>query len=139
MPSSENEAAVRRAAAEWNAGNLDGYLELYDDRIKLHGYSPEPMDKQQVTEFYRATFAAFPSNRLEFHDVFSSGEKLVIQFTLSGRHEGEFLGVPGTGREIAIPGITILHFENGRAVERWSQADMLGFLVQAGVIPPPGA
>ena len=138
MPSSENEAAVRRAAAEWNAGNLDGYLELYDDRIKLHGYSPEPMDKQQVTEFYRATFAAFPSNRLEFHDVFSSGEKLVIQFTLSGRHEGEFLGVPATGREIAIPGITILHFENGRAVERWSQADMLGFLVQAGAIPPPG-
>ena len=139
MPPTENEAAVRRAAAEWNAGNLDGYLDLYDDRIKLHGYSPEPMDKEQVTEFYRATFAAFPGNQLEFHDVFSAGEKLVIHFTLYGRHEGEFLGVPGTGREISLPGITILHFENGRAVERWSQADMLGFLVQAGAVPPPGS
>ena len=139
MPEAQNEAAVRRAAERWNAGDLDGYLELYDDSISLHGYAPEPMDKAQVTGFYQGVFAAFDRPQLDFHDVFSAGEKLVINFTMSGRHVGEFLGVPGTGREIALPGITILHFRDGRAVERWSQADMLGFLVQAGAFPPPGA
>ncbi|MGD9531705.1 MAG: ester cyclase, partial [Pseudonocardia sp.] len=50
---------------------------------------------------------------------------------------GPFLGVAGTGTEIALPGITILHFRDGRCVERWSHADMLGVLVQVGAVPPP--
>jgi hypothetical protein len=42
------------------------------------------------------------------------------------------MGVPATGRDIALPGITILRFEGDRTVERFSQADMLGLLVQIG-------
>jgi hypothetical protein len=30
---------------------------------------------------------------------------------MTGRHVGEFMGVPATGNDIALPGITILHFE----------------------------
>ena len=138
MPFSDNEAAVRRAGDQWNAGNLDGYLDLYDERIQLHGFTPEPMNKAEVTEFYRGILAAFPDAKLEFHDVFGNDEKLVIRFTMTGKHEGDFMGVPATGRDIALPGTTILRFEGSRAVERWSQADMLGLLVQLGAIPPPG-
>ena len=47
----ENEAAVERALAAWNAADLSGYLELYDDGIRLHGYAPKPMGKQAVRGF----------------------------------------------------------------------------------------
>jgi hypothetical protein len=47
--------ALSAALACWNAGDLDGYLSLYDEGIRLHGYSPEPMDKVQVRGFYEAT------------------------------------------------------------------------------------
>jgi hypothetical protein len=47
------------AHASWNAADLDGYLELYDDRIRLHGCSPEPMGKAEARAFDAATFAAF--------------------------------------------------------------------------------
>jgi hypothetical protein len=40
--------AFDRAIANWNAGDLDGYLELCDDGIRLHGYSDAPMDKASV-------------------------------------------------------------------------------------------
>ena len=40
--------ALSAAFERWNAGDLDGYLSLYDEGIRLHGYSPEPMDKIQV-------------------------------------------------------------------------------------------
>lgn len=46
--------ALSAALASWNAGDLDGYLRLYDEGIRLHGYSPEPMDKTQVRGFYAA-------------------------------------------------------------------------------------
>jgi predicted ester cyclase len=133
----ENEAAVERALAAWNAGDLAGYLELYDEGIRLHGYSPEPMDKQSVRAFYEQVFAAFDSPKLRFHEVFSSGDSLCINFTMTGCHVAEFMGVPATGREIALGGITVLHFRDARCIERWSQVDMLGLLVQLGAVPAP--
>ena len=49
----------------------------------------------------------------------------------------EFMGVPATGTTITLPGITILHFHGDKVAERFSQADMLGLLMQIGAIPAP--
>ncbi|MEA2409471.1 MAG: hypothetical protein QOC77_32 [Thermoleophilaceae bacterium] len=129
--------ALTKAVDSWNSGNLDGYLQLYDEGIKLHGYSPEPMDKQEVRGFYEATFAAFGAPQLEFHETLWDGSACAIRFTLSGTHVGEWIGVPATGKAVAVPGITILHFDGDQVIERWSQADLLGFLVQVGAVPAP--
>jgi predicted ester cyclase len=125
------------AFQSWNAANLDGYLELYDDEIRLHGYSPEPMGKTEVRDFYEGIFRAFDSPKLDFHETLWQGDTCAIRFTMIGRHVAEFMGVPPTGTEIALPGITILHFRGDRVIERFSQADMLGLLVQIGAVPAP--
>jgi predicted ester cyclase len=83
------------------------------------------------------TFRALDSPTLEFHEVLWSGDACAIRFTTTGRHVDTFMGVPATRREIAVPAITILHFQGGRVVERFSQADMLGVLVQMGAVPAP--
>ena len=129
--------ALSAAKDSWNAGDLDGYLRLYDESIRLHGYSPEPMDKTQVRAFYEGIFSAFGSAQLDFEEVLWEGDACTIRFTMTGRHVGEFMGVPATGTEIALPGITILHFDGERVIERFSQADMLGLLVQIGAVPAP--
>ena len=129
--------ALAAAQASWNAGDLDGYLRLYDETIRLHGYAPEPMDKAEVRGFYAAIFAAFDAPQLEFHELLWDGASGTIRFTMTGRHVGEFMGVPATGNDIALPGITILRFAGDRVVERFSQADMLGLLVQLGAIAAP--
>ena len=77
------------AHASWNAGDLDGYLELYDDAIRLHGYAPEPMGKAEVRGFYEAIFAAFGSPQLDFHEVLWDGDACTIRFTMTGRHVAE--------------------------------------------------
>ena len=133
------ETALMAAVDRWNAGDLDGYLALYDDDIMLHGYSPEPMDKPAVRAFYSGIFDAFPGGQLTIHETLVDGERLSCRFTLTGRHDGEFVGVPATGAEIALPGITVLHFRDGRCVQRWSNADMLGLLIQIGALPTPDA
>jgi predicted ester cyclase len=132
-----NETALRGAVARWNAADLDGYLKLYDETILLHGYSPQPFDKTGVRAFYQAIFAAFGGCTLTVDEVLADGDRLSCRFTMTGRHQGTFMGVPATGVDIVLPGITILHFRDGRCVERWSSADMLGLLVQIGAVPPP--
>ena len=47
--------ALSVAIERWNAGDLDGYLALYDESIRLHGYSPEPMSKAEVRAFYEGS------------------------------------------------------------------------------------
>ena len=129
--------ALSAAYEGWNAGDLDGYLSLYDEGIRLHGYSPEPMGKEQVRGFYEGIFTAFGAPKLAFHEVLWDGNICAIRFTMTGRHVNEFMGVPETGTDITLPGITILHFRGDRVIERFSQADMLGLLVQIGAVPAP--
>ena len=69
------QAALAAAYESWNAGDLDGYLSLYDEGIALHGYSPEPMNKDQVRGFYQGIFSAFDTPKLEFHEVLWDGER----------------------------------------------------------------
>ena len=131
------QAALAAAYESWNAGDLDGYLSLYDEGIAWHGYSPQPMNKDQVRGFYQGIFSAFDTPKLEFHEVLWDGDVASIRFTMTGRHVDEFMGVPASGTAITLPGITILHFRGGRVIERFSQADMLGLLVQVGAVPAP--
>ena len=129
--------ALSAAVESWNAGDLDGYLRLYDEGIRLHGYSPEPMDKAQVRGFYQGIFSAFGTPKLTFDEILWDGDACTIRFTMTGRHVQEFMGVPATGTTITLPGITILHFRGDQVAERFSQADMLGLLMQIGAIPAP--
>ena len=94
----ELETALLAAVDRWNAGDLDGYLKIYDEGIRLHGYSPEPLDKPAVRAFYEGTFAAFPGCQLTIHETIIDGERLSCRFTLTGRHDGEFMGCRPPGR-----------------------------------------
>jgi predicted ester cyclase len=129
--------ALDRAVDAWNAGDLDAYLRLYHDGIRLYGYAPDPMGKEEARAFYEGTLAGITPNRLDFNETLWDGNRCAIRFTMSGWHRGHMLGIPGTGRHAVVPGITILHFEGDQVVERWSQADLLGFLVQVGAVPAP--
>lgn len=127
--------ALTLARQAWNAGDLDAYLELYDDDIRLHGYSLRPMDKLGVRAYYEALFRAFDSPRLDFHDVLWEVQACAVRYTMTGRHVGEFMGIQPTSNDVVVPGITIMRFVGGRVVERFSQADGLGLLMQLGVMP----
>jgi predicted ester cyclase len=127
-------ARLMEAIDAWNRGDLDEYLTIYDERVALHGYAPEPMNLDAVRGFYAGIFAGLPGSQIEVLESFTSGDRLVVRFVQRGRHDGELMGVPASGRDAELAGITILAFEGDRVVERWSQADMLGLLTQIGAL-----
>jgi predicted ester cyclase len=119
-----------RAVAAWNADDLATYLDLYDERIVLHGYSPEPLGKGEVRAFYEGIFAALSDIALEIHEVVEDGDRLGCRFTMRGTHTGELAGIAPTGRRVSQPGVTILRFEGDRVVERHSVADFGAVVAQ---------
>jgi hypothetical protein len=82
-------AQVERARQCWNNGDLDGYLSLYDDASKLHGYSPEPMKKAEVRAFYQQVCASLAEEGyrnpiLAFHEIMTGGDLYCCRFTMRG-------------------------------------------------------
>ncbi len=63
--------------------------------------------------------AAFPDLRVEIHDQIAEGEKVTTRKTLRGTHRGPLMGIPATGREVAIEVIDIVRVRDGRYVEHW--------------------
>lgn len=78
---------------------------------------------------------AFPDMKGAVEDVVAEGNKVAVRFSGTGTHQGEFFGIPPTGKPIKSTGINIFRIEDGKIVEHWNNADDLGVLQQLGVIP----
>ena len=84
---------------------------------------------------------AFPDLQVTVEDVIAEGDKVVARNTVTGTHQGEYLGLPPTGRSIAYNEIFIFRFANGRIAETWGVVDVFSQLRQLGGFPehlPPG-
>jgi steroid delta-isomerase-like uncharacterized protein len=133
-------AEVYRAHIErGNEGDLPGYLDLYADDVVFGGVTPEPMDKAGVVAFHEDFYGAFNSPRAEILELVEHDDKLAVRLLIRGRHEQPFMGIPATGNDMQLAITTILTMRDGKCVERWSTADMLGLLIQLGAVPAPGA
>jgi predicted ester cyclase len=82
--------------------------------------------------------SAFPDLKLEVHDIFGAGDKVVSRWTITGTHRGPFLGGAPTNNRISIDGIAIDLFDAGVRVDGWAQFDKLGLLRQLGTIDADG-
>jgi len=131
----QNIALVKRFWEEFNKGNVEIYQELFSPDYAYYApsNSPKPMSREEMMEFMKPFFEAFPDSVWSIEDLIAEGGKVVVRFVYRGTQEGEFLGVPATGNKVEMGGIIIHRIDNGKIVEDWEEADMLGFMTQLGM------
>ena len=79
--------------------------------------------------------SGFPDIQWTLEDLITEGDKVAARFTMRGTHNGEFFGVPATGKVIAVQAINFYRLANEQIIEEYGQPDMLGILRQIGAIP----
>ena len=134
--SEDNKTIVRGYFEEvWNKGRLDRFEDYVAEDVVPHNPGPGPADAEAMKEAIGAFRLAFPNIHIASDDEMGVGDKVIVRWTLSGTHEGEFQGIPATGNDVAVSGITIMRVAGGKIAEYWLQSDSLGMMQQLGVIP----
>ncbi len=140
MSAQENKALVRRFVDEvQSGGNIDAIDELCSPEFVNHSAPPGvPSNTEgvkQVTAMFRQ---AFPDSYFTVEDMIAEGDKVATRKTFHGTHQGEFMGIPPTGKQVTFTGIHIFRIAGGKVAEHWLEVDTLGLLQQLGAIPAPG-
>jgi steroid delta-isomerase-like uncharacterized protein len=122
----------------WNERRLE-YIDqviaethaLGDPTVSGKGVGPTAY-RRQVERF----LAGLPDLKFAVDETISEGDKLVVSWTITGTHRGEFLGVPPTNKKVTFSGITINQIADGKVLESTVIWDGLGLLKQFGIDLP---
>ena len=140
MSTEEYKAIIRRLNERfWNKGNVEVLDEVFAPDFVDHnappGSTPGREGFKQFATMFRAAFSDISTTA---DDLITEGDKVAWRWTFRGAHKDTFMGVPATGKQITLTGISIDRFADGQIVERWTQADFPGLMQQLGVVPAPG-
>jgi steroid delta-isomerase-like uncharacterized protein len=141
MSAGENKALVRRYAEEvLNQSNLDLFDEIFAPDFVQYGADPDQVSGvEDLRQFFIMLRSGFPDFQVTIEDLFAAeGDKVVLRFTFRGTHQGAFMGVAPTGKQVTMTGIDIFRIADGKIVELWNEEDVLGMMQQLGMFPEQG-
>ena len=137
----DHATTMRRMYDLLNVGDVDGFGDMLADDFVDHEELPGlPADERGHQGVLPHVPRAFPDLRMDVEDVLPSGDKVVARVRATGTHQGEFMGMPATGRAVDVQFIDIIRFgDDGLAVEHWGVFDMMTMMQQLGAVPdgPP--
>jgi steroid delta-isomerase-like uncharacterized protein len=135
----DNKAIVRRYIEEiYNKRNLEIADELVTENYVNNTGFETVKGIEGLRQFATMLGTAFPDAHETIEDQVAEGNKEVHRWIIRGTHQGEFLGIPPTGKQVSVTGITVAHIAEGKIAEEWTSADMMGLLQQLGVMPSSG-
>jgi steroid delta-isomerase-like uncharacterized protein len=136
-----NADTMRQFYDRMNAGDVDGFAALIaDDLIEHEEVEGLPQTKEGVIQFFEMFRAAFSDLRMEAEDVIENGDKAWARIRMTGTNDGEFMGMPATGKPVDFQAVDIVRFnDDGTAAEHWGVTDTMTMMQQLGVVPegPP--
>lgn len=134
--SEKNEQLVRRYVEEiYTKGNLDRIDEFLSPEYVNHTEFQEVEGLDAVRQFVDAMHVALPDLTEVIHNQVSDGDYEVHRWTISGTHQGEWMGIPPTDNTIRFGGLTLARIKDGKIVEEWSYTNTLSLLTQMGALP----
>jgi len=102
-------------------------------------YVPGQLEPLQGPKGYLTIIAmmrsGFPDIQWTVEDMISENNKVAVRFIMRGTHQGEFFGVPPTGKPIAVQAMNFYRLADDQIIEEFGQPDMLGLLTQIGAVP----
>jgi steroid delta-isomerase-like uncharacterized protein len=119
-----------------NQGKIDTVDELIAEDMVDHTPFPGlPGNREGVRQVFQMIRASFPDHDAEVIQMVAEGDTVATYKTFTGTHEGEFMGIPPTGKKVTIRVMDFVRYGDGQVVEHWNIVDVAGLLDQLGASP----
>lgn len=133
------EANIKMYTHTWDEIINHGKLELFNDSnfttdVVMHAH-PDVVGIDSARAMYANYVNGFSNIKFTIIDVFGEGDKLVKYWDFKGKHTGTFFGIPATGKDVDVEGVTLVKMHGGKIAEEQDFFDNLAFMQQLGLIP----
>jgi predicted ester cyclase len=134
MSREENIAAHAHCHDLLAAREFDRLGEVFAANVVDHDPSSgQAPGVEGVKQFWREFMTSFPDFRMEVDALSADEDYGTMVYRLSGTHQGDYMGIPPTGKHFEVRGLQMGRFENSVIAERWGSSDSLGILSQLGI------
>jgi len=134
MSASEaNKTAVRDCFEHASQGNFEALHTVLSPDYVLH--PDEVRGAEGLAEMVQGYRDAFADLHVTIEHQFAEGDYVGTRSTIRGRHEGELMGTPPSGRQVEFTSLTISRCRDGKIEEEWELVDTIALLRQVGALP----
>lgn len=126
---------VRRFFEEVVGGDLDLVEELVAPNCVIHGAENDFRGVEAVRQNLSRQKNTFEEWKARIIFQIAEGDTVASHLEFTGRHVGETLGIPATGRDVAFTGMFFDRVVDGKIVEGWHRLDYLTLLRQLNAFP----
>ncbi len=132
-------ANIKMYTHTWDEIINNGKLDLFNDSnfttdVVMHAH-PDIIGIDSARAYYANYLTGFSNIKFTIIDVFGQGDKLVKHWEFKGKHTGTFFGIPATGKDVDLEGVTLVKMRGGKIAEEQDFFDNLSFMQQLGQIP----
>jgi predicted ester cyclase len=122
-----------------NQGKSEVIDEIIADDLVEHAAPPGwPAGKEGIRAWVAMMRSAFPDVKVETLGVVADGDEVWVHSVMTGTHQGEYMGIPATGKSVSVAMFDRVRVSGDKAVEHWAVSDDLGMMTQLGVVPEMG-
>jgi len=122
-----NKATFARLHDAVNSGDVELISKtidaVVDQNVRIG--TPLPVDgmgAQALKQVWTILLRAYPDLHVTVEDLIADADKLVARNTVTGTHQGEYMGSPPTGKSVTYNEIFIFRFVKGRIAETWGSS-----------------
>jgi steroid delta-isomerase-like uncharacterized protein len=119
-----NKELIRQWIAFANAG-FAGSFDPFIAADYIGHMGAGTMDRVQLERLERQFCAAFPDAHHTVDDLIAEGDRVVLRTTARATHQGEFEGIPSTGRSVEFTGLVVYRIAGDKIAESWGEIDFL--------------
>ena len=110
-------------------------LDYFDENIKTITANGDIEGIDAFKAYYNNYLTGFSDAEFNIVDVFGQGDKIVKHWNFKGTHDGDFFGIPPTGKKIDLIGTTLVLMKDGKILQEQDFFDNYSLLSQLGLLP----
>ena len=131
----QNKELARKMMDAWTRNDIEALKEIFAPNYVFYYPSgnTNTISRSDVFKMRGMLQSGFPDLDFNMEDLYAEDDIVIFRFIQTGTHQGEYMGIPATGKKINGSGILISRVKKGKIIEQWEEFNSLGVMQQLGM------